>query len=143
MRLRGYGRKRLHATRMEAKGSKIRRNGKLLLGASACFGSAGKSQEADLVWYWRDLGSNSLAPKNGTCLCSVDSFAPGVYMSGFTIPGMLPGTRRRTGICIVRDRALCPPICASTRNINATIRKEPADEGWSACAEQIDQPARY
>jgi len=51
-------------------------------------------------------------------------------MSGFIIPGMLLGIRRRTGICIVRDRPLCPPIFASTLNINATIRIGPVDEGW-------------
>jgi hypothetical protein len=51
-------------------------------------------------------------------------------MSGFTIPGMLLGIRRRTGICIVREGALCPTICASTLNINTSIRIEPVDEGW-------------
>jgi len=59
-------------------------------------------------------------------------------MSGFIFPGMLLGIRRRTGICIVRDDALCPPICASTLNINATIRIEPVDEGWVWALSAVD-----
>jgi len=47
-------------------------------------------------------------------------------MSAFTIPGTSPGIRRHTGIWLAHRGAPCPPVFASTLDINTIDGAEDA-----------------